>query len=99
MMLSDVKDEIMKALKMNSDRFKPGNEVKKKVLNWALVSRTPPKAPNIVLPQGPLLTEKYINDLFKEEARINFMAQNMYVKYLFSLTILFYFPIKMCTKL
>lgn len=79
MMLSDVKDEIMKALKMNSDRFKPGNEVKKKVLNWALVSRTPPKAPNIVLPQGPLLTEKYINDLFKEEARINFMAQNMYV--------------------
>lgn len=77
MMLNDVKDEISKALKANSDRFKPGNEVKKKVLNWALVSKTPPKAPTIVLPPGPLLTEKYINDLFKEEARINFMAHNM----------------------
>lgn len=77
MMLSDVKDEIMKALKTHADRFKPGSEIKKKILNWALVSRTPPKAPNIVLPPGELLTEKYINDLFKEEARINFMAQNM----------------------
>lgn len=76
-MSSDTKDEIMRALRTHSDRFRPGSEVKKKVLNWALVSRTPPKAPNIVLPQGPLLTEKYINDLFKEEARINFMAQNM----------------------
>lgn len=76
-MSSDVKDEIMKALRTHTDRFKPGSEVKKKVLNWALASRAPPKAPNIVLPQGPLLTEKYINDLFKEEARINFMAQNM----------------------
>lgn len=77
MMSSDVKDEIMKALRTHSDRFRPGSEVKKKVLHWALISRTPPKAPNIVLPLGPLLTEKYINDLFKEEARINFMAQNM----------------------
>lgn len=77
MISSDIKDEIMKALRTHSDRFRPGSEVKKKVLNWALVSRTPPKAPNIVLPRGPLLTEKYINDLFKEEARINFMAQNM----------------------
>lgn len=67
----------MKALRSNKDRFKPGNEVKNKVLNWALVSRTPPKAPNIVLPPGPLLTEKYINDLFKEEARIDFLPQNM----------------------
>lgn len=77
MISSDSKDEIMRALRTHSDRFRPGSEVKKKVLNWALVSRTPPKAPNIVLPQGPLLTEKYINDLFKDEARINFMAQNM----------------------
>lgn len=77
MMSSDIKDEIMKALRTHTDRFRAGSEVKKKVSNWALVSRTPPKAPNIVLPQGPLLTEKYINDLFKEEARINFMAQNM----------------------
>lgn len=76
-MSSDTKDEIIRALRTHTDRFRPGSEVKKKVLNWALVSRTPPKAPNIVLPQGPLLTEKYINDLFKEEARINFMAQNM----------------------
>lgn len=77
MISSDIKDEIMRALRTHSDRFRPGSEIKKKVLNWALVSRIPPKAPNIVLPQGPLLTEKYINDLFKEEARINFMAQNM----------------------
>lgn len=77
MMSNDIQKEIKKALKANSDRFKAGNEVKKEVLNWALVSRTPPKAPNIVLPQGPLLTEKYINDLFKEEARIDFMAQNV----------------------
>lgn len=76
-MSSDTKDEIMKALRTHTDRFRPGSEVKKKVLNWALVSRTPPKAPNIVLSQGPLLTEKYINDLFKDEARIDFMAQNM----------------------
>lgn len=74
MMSNDIRDEISRALKFNPDRFKAGNEVKK---NWALVSRTPPKAPNIVLPPGPLLTEKYINDLFKEEARINFMPQNM----------------------
>lgn len=77
MISSDIKDEIMKALRTCTDRFRPGSEVKKKVLNWALISRTPPKAPNIVLPPGPLLTEKYINDLFKEEARINFMAHNM----------------------
>lgn len=76
MISSDVKDEIMKALRAHSDRFRAGSEVKKKVLNWALASRTPPKAPKIVLPQGPLLTEKYINDLFKEEAKINFISQN-----------------------
>lgn len=78
-MQNDVKDEILKALRTHTDRFKPGNEVKKKVLNWALASRTPPKAPIIALSQGPLLTEKYINDLFTGEARINFMAQNMLV--------------------
>lgn len=77
MMSNDIQKEIKKALKANPDRFKAGNEVKKEVSNWALVSRTPPKAPNIVLPQGQLLTEKYINDLFKEEARIDFMAQNV----------------------
>lgn len=77
MKLIDVKYEIKEALKTHSDRFKLGNEVNGKVLNWALVSRTPPKAPNIALSQGPLLTEKYINDLFKEEARIDFLAQNM----------------------
>lgn len=80
-MLSDVKDEIKKALRTHSDRFKLEkkaiSETKKKDPKWALVSRAPPKAPNIVLPQGDLLTEKYINDLFKEEARINFMTQNM----------------------
>ncbi|XP_031638714.1 polycomb protein Pcl [Contarinia nasturtii] len=78
MMLSDVKEDIKKALGTHNDRFKPGNDVNQKILSWALVSRTPPKAPNIVLPQGPLLTEKYINDLFKEEAKINFMTQNIH---------------------
>ena len=76
-MLSDVKDEIMKALKAHTDRFRPGSEIKKKIVNWALVSRTPPKAPYIVLAPGPLLTEKYINDLFKDEAKINFIPHNM----------------------
>lgn len=76
-MSNDIKDEIMKALRTHSDRFRAGSEVKKKVLNWALASRTPPKAPYIALSPGPLLTEKYINDLFKEEARINFMPHNM----------------------
>lgn len=77
MISNEVKDEITKALKTHTDRFKAGDEVKKKILNWALVSRAPPKAPHIVLPPGPLLTEKYINDLFYEQARINFMPQHM----------------------
>lgn len=77
MQSSDVKDEITKALKTFTDRFKAGDEIKKKVVNWALVSRSPPKAPNIILPEGPLLTEKYINDLFYEQARINYMPQNL----------------------
>lgn len=77
MQSSDVKDEITKALKTFTDRFKAGDEIKNKIINWALVSRSPPKAPNIVLPEGPLLTEKYINDLFYEQARINYMPQNL----------------------
>lgn len=71
-----MKKEIERALRTHSDRFRPGREVKKKVLNWALASRTPPKASNIVLPPGPLLTEKHINDLFTEEAQIKFLPQN-----------------------
>lgn len=77
MTLSDVKDEILKALKAHTDRFKPGSEIKKKIVSWALVSRTPPKAPYIALSPGPPLTEKYINDLFKDEAKIDFIPQNM----------------------
>lgn len=79
MQANDVKDEILRALKMHTARFRAGNEVKKKVANWALASRSPPKAPIIVLPQGPQLTEKFINDLFCEQARINYMPQHLYV--------------------
>lgn len=77
MISNEVKDEISKALKTHTDRFRPGNEVKKNLQNWALVSRAPPKAPHIVLPAGPLLTEKFINDMFYEQARINYMPQDM----------------------
>lgn len=77
MQANDVKDDILRALKMHTERFKAGNEVKKKISNWALVSRSPPKAPTIVLPQGPLLTEKFINDLFCEQARINYLPQHL----------------------
>lgn len=77
MQANDVKDEILRALRSQTARFKAGKEAKKKVSNWALVSRSPPKAPNIVLPQGPLLTEKFINDLFCEQARIYYMPQHL----------------------
>lgn len=77
MQANDVKDEILRRLKMHTARFRAGNEVKKKVANWALASRSPPKAPTIVLPQGPLLTEKFINDLFCEQAHINYMPQHL----------------------
>lgn len=77
MMSNDIKDETAKALRSHSKRFKPGREVKQKVLSWALKTRTPPKASHIALPPGPLLTEKYINDLFCDQARIHYLPQNV----------------------
>lgn len=77
MMSNDVKDETAKALRSHTKRFKPGREVKQKVLSWALKVRAPPKASHIALPPGPILTEKYINDLFCDQARIHYLPQNV----------------------
>lgn len=73
MMSNDVREEIMKALRSNQKRFKAGREVKKKVLTWALRTVEPPQAPNISLPPGPQLTEKYIKELFSVHTRIQFL--------------------------
>lgn len=75
-MSSDVREEIVKALRTNQRRFKAGREVKKKVLSWALRTVAPPQAPNISLPPGPQLTEKYINELFSEQTRIQLLPNN-----------------------
>lgn len=77
MILRDIKGEISKALGTHINRFKAGAEVKKKVSNWALVTRAPPKAPVIILSPGPPLTEKYINTLFSDQARICYMSQDL----------------------
>lgn len=72
-----MKEEITKALKTQTDRFEAGPDVDKKVVSWALKNFLPPVASNIALPPGPPLTEKYINDLFYDQARIYFLPQNM----------------------
>lgn len=74
MMFSDVKDEILKALKTNTIRFKSGKEGKRLSMHWSLKSRAPPQAPVIALPPGPPLSEKYLNDLFSDQARIHFLS-------------------------
>lgn len=75
-MNNDVRDEINKTLRLNPKRFKAGQEVKKKVLTWSLKTRAPPKASRIALLAGPQITEKYLNELFSEQARIHFVSQN-----------------------
>lgn len=84
MTFSDMRDGIANALKTNTMRFKgrdkktKNGETKKKIQNWALRSRSPPRAPNIRLPKSDqLLTEQYINDLFVGEARIHFLPQKL----------------------
>lgn len=69
MIVSDVKGEISKALRAHSDRFKFHD----KPLKWGLQTKMPPEAPKIALPFGPPLTEKYLNDLFNDQARIHFL--------------------------
>lgn len=75
-MHNDMKDEISKALRANPDIFQSSSENVTKTKEWALKSRSPPSAPNINLPPGPVLTEKYINDLFSDRAKIYFLPQN-----------------------
>lgn len=70
MMSSDIKDEIGRALKTHTMRFKSG---KQQITHWSLKTRVPPEAPYIALPPGPPLSEKYLNDLFCDQARIDFL--------------------------
>lgn len=77
MVSSEIKDEIGRALKAHTMRFKSGREGKRKTTFWSLKSRSPPKAPVIALPPGQPLSEKYINDLFSDQARIHFLPRKL----------------------
>lgn len=76
MMHNDIKDEISKALRTNAEIFQSSSDNVTKTKEWALKSRSTPSAPNINLPPGPVLTEKYINDLFSDRAKIYFLPHN-----------------------
>lgn len=71
-----MRDEISKALNTTPALFQSSTENSSKTKEWGLKIGAPPQAPNINLPPGPLLTEKYINDLFSDRARIYFLPQN-----------------------
>lgn len=75
MLFSDIRDEVKRALKNHTMRFKSS---KRQLTELArLKVRAPPNAPVIALPPGPPLSEKYLNDLFCDQARIHFLPREM----------------------
>lgn len=75
MLFSDIRDEVKRALKNHTMRFKTS---KRQTIEMArLKVRAPPNAPVIALPPGPKLSEKYLNDLFCDQARIHFLPREV----------------------
>lgn len=77
MLFSDFRDEVKRALKNHTMRFKT---IKRQTIEMTrLKVRAPPNAPIIQLAPGPPLSEKYLNDLFIDQARIHFLPRETYV--------------------
>lgn len=63
----EIRDQIGKILRENKHIFKCSNN------KWGLIDWKPPAGPNIVLPQGYIVNEQYLKELFKDEAKLLFL--------------------------
>lgn len=75
----DIRKEIYRVLSGQSVRFECGGDRKA----FGLRVRKPPSAPTVILPAGPIVTEKYI----REQCRDILLLPKRFVFYFFCLNI------------
>lgn len=75
MSFSEIKDRILKALNSNEKRFRC-HDAESKMKNYCLRVNVPPPVEQLVLPpNGPLVTEKYIKEHFKDKTKIHIIPK------------------------